>query len=81
MIHRAISYEPLWRIMVNRKLPKKYLCENDTGYHITTRSLSKLSQNGAVSLNTLLRICDILECDLNDICETLIVEDSDYLED
>lgn len=70
-LYKTISYKPLWDIMVYRQLPKFYLCSNDTPYHITTKSLSRLSKGEFVSMSVLLRICCILDCDLCDICETI----------
>jgi DNA-binding Xre family transcriptional regulator len=81
MISKRISYRPLWQIMVDRQLPKSYLCFNDTGVHITTKSLSRLSKDEGVSIAVLLRVCCILGCDICDICETITydVEDSEII--
>lgn len=79
MVYKRISYRPLWQMMVDRQLPKSYLCFNDTGIHITTKSLSRLGKDEGVSIAVLLRVCCILGCDLCDICETITydVEDSE----
>lgn len=70
MSYRKISYSPLWHILIDRQLPKTYLCANDTNYHITTASLAKLSRDESVSVKTLLKICNILNVDIEDICTT-----------
>jgi DNA (cytosine-5)-methyltransferase 1 len=42
---------------------------------LSTNVVAKLSKNDSVSMETLLRICKALHCDIGDIVET--VEDSD----
>ena len=42
---------------------------------LSTNVVAKLSKNDSVSMDTLLRICKVLHCDIGDIVET--VEDSD----
>lgn len=78
MIKKRISYRPLWHILINRQLPKIYLVNNDTNWHITTASLARLSQDKYVSLDVLMRICCILQVDLHDICETVTYSDELY---
>lgn len=80
MIQKKISYRPLWQIMIDRQLPKSYLCYNDTGVHITTRSLARLSRDEGVSIAILLRICYILDVDIGDICETVTYSANDEME-
>lgn len=75
IVQKRISYRPLWRILVDRQLPKSYLCYNDLGIHITTKSLARLSRDEGVSMQVLLRICSILDVDLCDICETISFSD------
>lgn len=44
---------------------------------LSTNVIAKLSKNDIVSMETLLRICKTLHCDVGDIVE--VVEDSDQL--
>ena len=78
MNKKRISYRPLWHILINRQLPKIYLVDNDTDWHITTASLARLSKDKHVSMDVLLRICYILDVDLCDICETVTYNDELY---
>lgn len=73
MVQKKISYRPLWSVLESRSLPYSYLCYNDIGLHITTRSLARMRQDHGVSIETLLRICAILDVDLSDICETITI--------
>lgn|GEM_PF-62337 len=61
-----ISYNKLWKLMIDRNLNKSELREL-TG--IGTNTLAKLSKNQQVSMEVLLKICSRLDCDISDICE------------
>lgn len=61
-----ISYSNLWKLLIDKKITKTELTEL-TG--ISSRTLSKLVKNETVTTETLLRICDALDCDISDIME------------
>ena len=61
-----ISYNGLWKLMIDRELNKGELREM-TG--MGTNTLAKLSKNQSVSMEVLMKICDKLDCRLADICE------------
>ena len=65
-----ISYKPLWKILIDKDLKKKDLVEMA---NISNFTLNKLSHNGTVTTETLLKICSALNCSVNDIAE--IIED------
>lgn len=65
-----ISYKPLWKILIDKDLKKKDLVEMA---NISNFTLNKLSHNGTVTTETLLKICSALNCSVNDIVE--IIED------
>lgn len=65
-----ISYKPLWKILIDKDLKKKDLVEMA---NISNFTLNKLSHNGTVTTETLLKICSALNCLVNDIVE--IIED------
>ena len=62
----AISYNKLWKLMIDRGMNKSELREL-TG--IGTNTLAKLSKNQAVSMEVLMKICNNLNCDISDVCE------------
>lgn len=68
-----ISYNGLWKLMIDRNMNKSDLREL-TG--IGTNTLAKLSKNQPVSMEVLLKICEKLDCNFGDIvdCEK---EDAD----
>ena len=61
-----ISYANLWKLLIDRKISKTELMAL-TG--MSSRTLSKLSKNQTVTTETLLHICDALDCGIADIME------------
>lgn len=61
-----LSYNKLWKLMIDKGINKTQLREI-TG--ITTNILAKLGKNDSVQVEILAKICNVLECDLNDIVE------------
>lgn len=62
----AISYNNLWKLLIDKGLNKTEL-RMRTG--IGTATLAKLSANEKVSLDVLERICKELSCNIGDIIE------------
>jgi DNA-binding Xre family transcriptional regulator len=58
-----ISYDPLWKLLIDRKLKKLDICRL-TG--IATSTLAKMSKDQYVSLEVLDRICVTLGCSIED---------------
>ena len=63
-----ISYNKLWKILVDKKLTRTALRES-VGF--STVILAKLGKNENVNTSTLIRICEYLECDITDIISTV----------
>ncbi len=61
-----VSYNKLWKLMIDKGLKKSDL-RALTG--IGTNTLAKLSKNQQVSMDVLMKLCNKLECDISDICE------------
>ena len=68
-----VSYNKLWKLMIDRGMNKSELREL-TG--IGTNTLAKLSKNQAVSMEVLMKVCKALECNIGDIMD-LIPEEGD----
>ena len=62
----ARSYNKLWKLMIDKKINKTQLCK---AAGITTNAMAKLGRDEAVTLETLEKICAVLNCTLNDIVE------------
>lgn len=61
-----ISYKPLWKLLIDREMTKKELQEK-TGLGSST--FTKLKNNECVRTDTLVKICEVLRCQLSDIVE------------
>lgn len=62
-----VSYNKLWKLMIDKGLQNKSDLRAITG--IGTNTLAKLSKNQVVSMEVLMKICSRLDCDISDICE------------
>ena len=61
-----ISYNKLWKQMIDHNLNKTQLKEKA---RISTNAVAKLGKNKAVSMETLEKICSTLNCNIGDIME------------
>jgi len=61
-----ITYKKLWKLLIDKNLKRKDLCEM-TG--ISSASMAKLGKNENISTSILVRICEALQCDTSDIME------------
>ena len=68
-----ISYNPLWKLLIDTNMTKKPLREVSK---ISTASMAKLGKGENITTDVLLRICEALNCNINEIIETLPDEPS-----
>lgn len=61
-----ISYNQLWKMLIDRKMKKKEL---QAATHLSSTVISKMGRNESVNLDTLIKICAALRCDISDIVE------------
>lgn len=61
-----LDYNKLWKLMIDKNINKTELCKQAK---ISTNAMAKMGRNESVPLETLVRICDVLECTLNDVVE------------
>lgn len=62
----GFSYKKLFKLLIDRDLKKKDLCELAG---ISTTSVSKLGKDQNVNTEILEKICDALDCHIEDIVE------------
>ncbi len=62
----ALSYNKLWKLLVDKKMSKADLRKKAD---IAPNTMTKLRRDEAVNLAILGRICKTLECDIGDIME------------
>ena len=62
----ARSYKKLWKLMIDKEINKTQLTKKAK---ISTNAMANLGRNESVPLETLEKICAVLECSLDDIVE------------
>lgn len=67
----AVSYSKLWKLLIDKNMNKTDLrLKADIG----TATLAKLGKNQPVSMEVIMRICSVLECNIADIMDILPAE-------
>jgi len=61
-----ISYNRLWKLMIDKKMNKTQL--KDTA-KVSGATIAKLGKEEPISMESMLKICKVLECDIGDIVE------------
>lgn len=62
----AVSYKKLWKILIDKDMKKKDL---KAAAGVSWASITKLSKGENVSMDVLIKICRVLECDIGNIME------------
>ncbi len=70
----AISYKPLWKMLIDKEMKKKELALRAG---ISQSSLSKMGRDENVNTEILNRICIALNCGIGDIMEVIPEVSSD----
>lgn len=63
-----ISYNKLWKMLIDKNMNKQDL-KNATG--ISSASIAKLGKGENITTDILLKICEALDCKLEDIMESI----------
>lgn len=68
----AVSYKKLFKLLIDRDMKKKDLQKEA---NLTQYAMRKLSNNEAITTDTLAKICKCLNCSVDDIIEFISEED------
>lgn len=68
----AVSYNNLWKLMIDKKINKSELCKT---VKISSSTMAKMTNEEMVALPILEKICAELECNVGDIMEFTELED------
>lgn len=71
----ALSYNKLWKILIDKGMNKVNLRDR-TG--IGPSTLAKLTKNQRVSMEVLEKICDELDCNIGDIVDFIRIDGENY---
>lgn len=62
------NYNKLWKMLIDKKMNKTTLQEK---VGMSPNTLAKMGRDENVSMEVLLRICEVLQCDIGDIMEAM----------
>ncbi len=60
----TISYNKLWKVLVDKKMSKADLRR---ATEMASNTMTSLRRDKKVSMDVLIRICEVLDCDIGDI--------------
>ena len=70
----TLSYNKLWKLLIDKGMTKT---EMRLKADISTTTLAKLGKNETVSMEVLLKICKVLNCNVGDIMDVINEETED----
>ena len=62
----AMSYKKLWKLLIDKKMNRTDL-KNAAG--ISFNVLAKMGKGETVSMESMLKVCKALDCDISDVME------------
>lgn len=62
----SVCYNKLWKILIDKKMSKTQLIKSAG---ISTNAMAKMGKNLDVRVETLVKICETLNCTMDDIIE------------
>lgn len=77
VLKTQFSYNPLWKMLIDRGLKKRELQEMS---EVSAASIAKLGRNENVTTEVLLRICESLDCNIQDIMERIPIKNDETVE-
>ena len=66
-----ISYNKLQKLMIDNQMKRQDLMR---AADITSYVATKINKNEPISMEALMRICQVVHCDIGDICEVILDE-------
>ena len=68
----TISYNKLWKLLIDKGMNKTQL---GIAAGVSTSTISQLGKNKQISMDSMLKICKVLNCNIGDIVD--VVEHTD----
>jgi len=63
-----LNYNKLWKMLIDKGMNKKDL---RLAAGVSTAVIAKLGKGDNLTTDVLLKICNVLDCDIADICEVI----------
>lgn len=67
-VRMHLNYNKLWKLLIDKNMKKQDL---KAAANVSSASIAKLGRGENVTTDVLLRICEALDVELNDIVETV----------
>lgn len=64
----SVSYDKLWKLLIDKKMNRTDL-KNAAG--ISFNVLAKMGKGEVVSMESMLKVCNALDCDISDVMEVI----------
>ena len=64
----AISYNKLWKLLIDKNMTKTQLRKRAG---LITNVIAKMGKNQSVQVESLYKICEVLDCSIDDISEVI----------
>lgn len=65
----SVSYKKLWKLLIDKDMTRTDLRR---AIGVSPATAAKLSKSEPVSMDVLIRICDILKCNVGDIMDVVL---------
>jgi putative transcriptional regulator len=66
VVEMPFSYDPLWKLLIDKKMTKEGL---RSALNTSASTIAKMGRRENISFDVLDRICNILECRVEDVIE------------
>lgn len=66
-----VSYNKLWKLLIDKKMKKSELRDLAK---MSPSTLAKMGKEEVISMEVIMRICNVLQCDVGDVMEMIPVE-------
>ena len=63
---RTVSYDPLWKTLIDHHINRTELKEKAG---LSKGTVTRMGKNESVTVEVLVKICNALDCDVNDVLE------------
>lgn len=70
----AVSYKKLWKLLIDHDMKKKDLAK---AANISNYTITKMNKGENVTVETLGKICSVLDCKIDDILDFIPDENSE----
>ena len=65
----SVSYDKLWKLLIDKKMNRTAMKEASG---ISFNVLAKMGKGEAVSMESILKVCKALNCDIADVMEVVL---------